>query len=97
MQLDVIKVVLFFFKLVPQVKDLNFDLALAVMLQDPLVWLPLLVSQAIEVFGIRSAVVARLDLSKVALDVARGATATGSVETNVIRHYRVGRVLCFEC
>jgi hypothetical protein len=44
------------------------------------------VSEKIVVLGVGSGGVARLEMGKVALDIARGATAAGSRESNVGRH-----------
>ena len=76
--------ILFLLELIPQLKDLDLYLPLPVMFQDTLVRLALLVSQTVEVFGVRGGMVARLDMGEVALDVARSATASRCRETNVV-------------
>ena len=75
---------LFLLQLVPQLKDLDLHLALAVVIEDSLVGLALLVSKAVKVLGVRRAVVAGLHVCEAALDVARGATATGRGQADVV-------------
>lgn len=76
----------FFFQFVPQFKDLDFDLAFAIVFENALVRLSLSVAQAVEVFGVGRSAVARLDVGEVALDVARGAGAARRGEADVVRH-----------
>lgn len=78
----------FVLELVPERKDLDFDLALAVVLQQPLVRLPLLVSQAVQVPRVRRAEVARLLKGQVALHVAGRPAAARRREADVIGHVR---------
>ena len=85
---------LFLLKLIPQLKDLDLNLAFAIVLEDSLVGLPLLVPQAVEVFGVGSAVFARLDVGEVALDVSRSATAARRGKADVVRHGRIQRRYC---
>lgn len=77
---------LFLLKLVAQLENLDFDLALAIMLENFLVGLALAVSEKIVVLVVGSSGVAWLEMGQVALDIARGATAAGSRESNVGRH-----------
>lgn len=63
-------------ELVTQLEHLDFDLALAVVLENTLVWLSLAVPQAVKVFGVRRGAVARANMCKVALDVAGGSRAS---------------------
>ena len=70
--------VLFFLELVAQLEDLDFDFALAIMFEDFLVGLALAVSEKIVVLVVGGGGVARLEMRKVALDIARGTTTTGS-------------------
>ena len=78
--------VLFLLELVAQLEDLDFDLALAVMFENVFVWLALAVLEKIAILGVGSGGVARLEMRKVALDVARGATAAWSREADVGGH-----------
>ncbi len=68
----------FVLELVPQLEHLDFDLALPVMLENPLVGLPLAMLQVVEVAGVGgpSVAVARLHVREVALHVTRSATAS---------------------
>lgn len=83
----------FVFELVTQFKDFDLDLSLAVVLQDALVRLSLLMTQAVEVFGVWRGAVARFDVCEVALDVARGAGASRGGKAYVVRHGGEGRRL----
>lgn len=74
---------LFFLKLVSQIKDFYFNLSLAIMFEDSFVGLSLLVSH-VPIFGVRRAVVARPDLGKISLDVAGGTTSSRSRKANVV-------------
>lgn len=67
--------ILFLLKLVAQLKNLDFDLALAIMFKNILVGLALAVLEKIAILRVGSGGVAWLEVGKVALDVARGATA----------------------
>lgn len=58
----------FIFKFIPQLEDLDLNLALTVMLQDLLVWLSLPVLQAVEVGGVWFTVVAGTQVREVTLD-----------------------------
>lgn len=78
--------VLFLLELVAQLKNLDFDFALTVVFENVLVWLALAVLEKIAIFRVGSGGVARLEVGKVALDVARGATAAWSRETDIGRH-----------
>jgi hypothetical protein len=62
--------ILLFLQLVPQLKDLDLDLALSVVLQNALVRLALLVSHVLEVLRIGRAHVSRLQECEVTLDIA---------------------------
>lgn len=66
--------VLFLLKLVAQLENLDFDLALAVMFEDVLVGLTLAVLKKIAILRVGSGGVARFEMGKIALDIARGAT-----------------------
>lgn len=57
-------------ELVAQLKDLDLDLALAVVLEYALVWLALPVAQAVEVFWVGRGAVAGPNVRQVSLDVA---------------------------
>lgn len=79
---------LFLFEFVAQLKDLDFDLTLPVVLEDALVGLTLPVAEAVDVTAgrVRGGRVARPHLCQVALDVAGGAAAPGRREADVVRH-----------
>ena len=76
----------FILKLVTQVKDLNLDLAQSIMVQDVFVGLSLTVLAEIEVFRVRSEVVAGSEVGEVALDVAGGAATARGGEADVGSH-----------
>lgn len=71
---------------IPQLKDLKLNLTLPIVLQDILIRLPLAVLQAVQVSGVGFAVVARLEVRQVALDIAGRATSSRGIKTNVGRH-----------
>jgi hypothetical protein len=78
--------VLFLLELVAQLEDLDFDFALAIMFENLLVGLALAVSEKIVVLVVGSGGVARLEMRKVALNIARGTAAARSRESDVGRH-----------
>lgn len=86
------------FELVPQVKDLDFDLAQAVVLEDFGVGLALAVFEGVGGVGGEGGV-AGAEVGEVALDVAGGAGATGGGEPDVGGHscFREGREILVEC
>jgi hypothetical protein len=78
--------ILFFLQLITQLKDLDLNLALAIMFKDVLVGLALTVSEKVVVLGVGSGGVARLEMRKVALNVSRSTTSAWCRETDVGRH-----------
>lgn len=71
------------FKLISQFKHFHFYLSFPLVLDYPLVWLPLAVLEVFDCARVRRGVVAGFEVCAVALDVAGGAGAAGGGEAYV--------------
>lgn len=85
---------LFFLEFIAQLEDLDFNLALAIVLKNVFVRLTLAVPKKIGVLGVWRSGVARLEVGKIALNIARGTTTARGRESDVGRHYEDEYVRC---
>lgn len=77
---------LFLLEFVTQLKDLDFDFALAIVFENVLVRLTLAVPKKIVILVVGCSGVARLEVGKIALNIARGTTTTRCGKSDVGRH-----------